>query len=302
MPKLQEVKPAFKGIGLLGAYEIKWLDYKHVIIHLSNDQDCNRIWTRQQWFIAGQKIRIFKWPLEFEAKTESPIVPVWISFPNLKAHLYEKFALLLIVKTIGKPLFVDNATTKGSRPSMARVCVEYDCRKLPIDQVWIVTQKRNTGIVTNGYAQKVEFSHMPNYWDHCCHVGHNETNCLVLGNNSKSLGSMKPQLKGQPKPILNVSKTQTREKIDEEREDKAKGIMVEDIQPATKQTDMSKQSIWRVVSKVGKSGAKDLTENEIDVENRDADSVIPVSNRFQKIMEVDNHEDTTNSNLETVNK
>ncbi|EOY17515.1 Uncharacterized protein TCM_042331 [Theobroma cacao] len=238
MPKLQEVKFAFKGIDLLGAYEIKWLDYKHVIIHLSNDQDFNRIWTRQQWFIAGQKMRIFKWPLEFEAKTESPIVPVWISFPNLKAHLYEKFALLLIVKTIGKPLFVDEATTKGSRPTMARVCVKYDCRKLPIDQVWIVTQKRNTGIVTNGYAQKVEFSHMPNYWDHCCHVGHNETNCLVLGNNSKSLGSMKPQLKGQPKPILNVSKTQTREKIDEEREDKAKGIMVEDIQPATKQTDI----------------------------------------------------------------
>ncbi|EOY02235.1 Uncharacterized protein TCM_011922 [Theobroma cacao] len=295
MPKLQEVRSAFKGIGLSGAYEIKWLDYKHVIIHLSNDQDFNRIWTRQQWFIVGQKMRIFKWSPEFEAEKESPVVPVWISFPNLKAHLYEKFALLLIAKTIGRPLFVDEATAKGSRPSVARVCAEYDCRKPPINQVWIVTQKRETGTVTNGYAQKVEFSQMPAYCDHCCHVGHNETNCLVLGNISKSLASMKSQLKGQTKQILNTSKTQIREKIDGEREDKAKGIMVEEIRPATTQTDMSKQSIWRVVGKAGKNGAKDANGNEIDVEKRDVDSVISVSNRFQKIMEAESHEQTRNA-------
>ncbi|EOY06957.1 Uncharacterized protein TCM_021519 [Theobroma cacao] len=296
MPKLQEVRSAFKGIGLSGAYEIKWLDYKHVLIHLSNDQDFNRIWTRQQWFIVGQKMRIFKWSPEFEAEKESPVVPVWISFPNLKAHLYEKSALLLIAKTIGKPLFVDEPTAKGSRPSVARVCVEYDCREPPIDQVWIVTQKRETGMVTNGYAQKVEFSQMPDYCEHCCHVGHNETTCLVLGNNSKSSGSMKAQLKGQTKQTLNMSKTQTREKTDGEKEDKAKGIMVEEIRPATKQTDMSKQSIWRVVGKAGKSGAKDASGKEIDVEKRDADSVIPVSNRFQQIMEVESHEQTRNAN------
>ncbi|WRX21974.1 hypothetical protein QQP08_014461 [Theobroma cacao] len=149
-----------------------------------------------------------------------------------------------------------------------------------------------------------------------CYVEHGRT--ATDRNNKKKKSLQKHIIEGSAQEIAHAnvdvekggfsvdrvenSSNQTREKIDEEREDKAKGIMVEDIQPVTKQTDMSKQSIWRVVSKVGKSGAKDLTENEIDVENRDADSVIPVSNRFQKIMEVDNHEDTTNSNLETVNK
>ncbi|EOY19561.1 Uncharacterized protein TCM_044700 [Theobroma cacao] len=47
MPKLLEVRSAFKGIGLAGAYEVRWLDYKHVLIHLSNEQDFNRIWTKQ---------------------------------------------------------------------------------------------------------------------------------------------------------------------------------------------------------------------------------------------------------------
>ncbi|EOY20357.1 Uncharacterized protein TCM_045949 [Theobroma cacao] len=45
---------------------------------------------------------------------------VWISFSNLKARLYEKAALLLIAKTIGKPLYVDEATANGSRPSVTR--------------------------------------------------------------------------------------------------------------------------------------------------------------------------------------
>lgn len=67
---------------------------------------------------------MFKWSPDFEAKEELMIVPIWISFPNLKSHPYEKLALLLIAKTVEKPLFIDEATVNGSRPSVARVCVE----------------------------------------------------------------------------------------------------------------------------------------------------------------------------------
>ncbi|EOY13903.1 Uncharacterized protein TCM_032655 [Theobroma cacao] len=193
MPKLQEVKYAFKGIGLAGAYEVRWLDYKHVLIHLSDEQNFNRIWTKQNWFIANQKMRVFKWTPEFEPEKESAVVPIWISFPNLKAHLFEKSTLLLIAKTVGKPLFLDEATTNGSRPSVAHVCVEYDCRKRMVEQVWIVVQNRETSAVMNGYSQKVEFAHMPAYYDHCCHVGHKKVECIVLGNKVKPSGSSKLQ-------------------------------------------------------------------------------------------------------------
>ncbi|EOY32240.1 Uncharacterized protein TCM_039863 [Theobroma cacao] len=125
MPKLQDIQQAFRGIGLLREYEIRWMDYKHVLIHLSNEQDFNHLWVKEQWFILNQKMRVFKWTPDFEAEKELALVPVWISFPNLRAHLYEKSALMLIAKTVGKPLYVDEATTNGSRSSVARVYVEF---------------------------------------------------------------------------------------------------------------------------------------------------------------------------------
>ncbi|EOY01215.1 Uncharacterized protein TCM_011161 [Theobroma cacao] len=133
-------------------------------------------------------MRVFKWSPDFEAEKESMIAPIWISFPNLKAHLYEKSALLLIAKTVKKSLFIDEATANGSRPSVARGCMEYDCRKAPVDQVWIVVKDRVTRAVIGGYAERVEFSKMPKYCDHCCHVGHSVSNCLVLRNWPKKQG------------------------------------------------------------------------------------------------------------------
>ncbi|WRX24226.1 protein of unknown function DUF4283 - like 10 [Theobroma cacao] len=172
MPRLQEIRSAFKGIGLAGAYEIRWLDYKHVLIHLFDEQDFNRIWTKQNWFIANQKIRVFKWSPEFEPEQESAVVPVWISFPNLKAHLFKKSALLLVAKTVKRPLFIDEATANGSRTSVARVCVEYDCRKPPLEQIWIIVQNRETGAVTSGYSQKLNVLFLainPRCWDRVSH-------------------------------------------------------------------------------------------------------------------------------------
>ncbi|EOY19056.1 Uncharacterized protein TCM_043721 [Theobroma cacao] len=162
----------------------KWMNYKHILIHLSNEQDFNRIWTKQTWFIANQKMRVFKWTPEFETEKEPSTVPVWISFPNLKAHLFEKSALLLIAKAIGNPLWIDEATANGTRPSVARVCIEYDCLKLPVDSVWIVVSKRGSKDMLGGYLQKVEFSPMSEYCNHCCHVGHSVSECLIVGTKS----------------------------------------------------------------------------------------------------------------------
>ncbi|EOY17297.1 Uncharacterized protein TCM_036445 [Theobroma cacao] len=47
MPRMQEIRATFKRIGLMGAYEIRWLDYKHILILLTNEHDLNRIWLNQ---------------------------------------------------------------------------------------------------------------------------------------------------------------------------------------------------------------------------------------------------------------
>ncbi|XP_017974487.1 PREDICTED: uncharacterized protein LOC108661565 [Theobroma cacao] len=132
-------------------------------------------------------MRVFKWSPNFEAEKESSIVPIWISFPNLKAHLYEKSTLLLIAKTMGKPLFIDEVTDNGSRPSVARVCVEYYCKNAPVEEVWIVIKYQVTRAIIRGYAQRVEFSKRLDYCEHYCHVGHLTSTCLVLGNRLENL-------------------------------------------------------------------------------------------------------------------
>ncbi|WRX29353.1 Reverse transcriptase domain - like 10 [Theobroma cacao] len=143
-------------------------------------------------------MRVFRWSPDLHPEKESPIVPVWISFPNLRAHLQERSALMMIAKTVGKPLFVDEATTNGSRPSVARVCVEYDCQKPPLDHVWIVSRDRKSGVITGGFAQQVEFAKLPNYCSHCCHVGHDVSVCMVLGRKPEKQGAKKPQQRNEP--------------------------------------------------------------------------------------------------------
>ncbi|WRX16204.1 protein of unknown function DUF4283 - like 6 [Theobroma cacao] len=272
MPRINEIRMAFKGIGLVGAYEIKWLDYKHILIQLSNEHDLNRIWLKQVWFISNQKMRVFKWNPDFQPEKESSLVPVWISFPNLRAHLYEKSALLVIAKTVGRPLMVDEATAKGTRPSVARVCIEYDCQKPPIDQVWIVTRDRKTGSVIGGYMQKVDFAKLPEYCSHCCHVGHGVSTCMVLGN--------RPEKRPQP--------TETRVKRNGDDEGKEKSIEGEQGMRAGNGTDRfqsrdpKQSSKWQAVKKPGTSGVKDPKPINIPPNSR-KEVQVPISNQFDTI-------------------
>ncbi|EOY25452.1 Uncharacterized protein TCM_016760 [Theobroma cacao] len=305
MPKLQEIRHAFKGIGLSGAYEIRWMDYKHVLIHLSNEQDFNRVWVKQQWFIVNQKMRVFKWAPDFEAEKESAMVPVWISFPNLKAHLYEKSALLLIAKTVGKPLYVDEATANGSRPSVARVCVEYDCRKQPVEEIWIVIRNRETGAVTGGYSQRVEFARMPDYCGYCSHVGHKENECIVLGTKSKQLGYGNLQTRGKDTQARVLpSRTEDGEKTKSSTEGGKKTLQKEKNMDKDKtmcaEEPVKLNQRWQAVGRTGTSGVKDGQGREIMPEKDLDDARVQVSNSFQEIPRED--EMTQNRMEENINR
>ncbi|EOY02242.1 Uncharacterized protein TCM_016767 [Theobroma cacao] len=241
-PRLVEIRQAFVGLGLSGAYNIRWMDYKHVLIHLSNEQDFNRIWTKQTWFIAKQKMRVFKGTPNFESDKESSIVPVWISFPNLRAHLFEKSALLLIAKAIGNPLGVDEATANGTRPSVARVCIEYDCLKSPIKSVWIVTSKRVLGQKSGTFKQKL---------------------------------TEKPSGNSQGNPAVN--RTMEAEVMNPKKE--VGGMDVEKRKADARMAVTKHVKTWQVVHKGGSSGAKDAKGIEIASQVEEEDFV-QTSNRF----------------------
>ncbi|EOY26351.1 Uncharacterized protein TCM_027856 [Theobroma cacao] len=106
--------------------------------------------------------------------------------PKLQEIRQEFKGIGLLAKTVGKPLYVDEATVNRTRPSVAQVCMEYDYRQPLVEEVWIVIQNKDTKAVTGEYSQKVEFSRMLNYYNHCCHVGHNVSDCLILASRSNN--------------------------------------------------------------------------------------------------------------------
>ncbi|KAL2251486.1 UNVERIFIED_CONTAM: hypothetical protein Sindi_2270900 [Sesamum indicum] len=74
-------------------------------------------------------MRIFKWTPTFTPSQESSIVLVWVSFPELPAHLFREEVLFTVVSMIGTPLQIDDATLNQSKLSKARACIELDLLK-----------------------------------------------------------------------------------------------------------------------------------------------------------------------------
>ncbi|KAL0928209.1 hypothetical protein M5K25_000081 [Dendrobium thyrsiflorum] len=128
-------------------------------------------------------MRILKWTPFFDIRQESPIVPIWISFPNLRLHFFNPKVLHALGSLFGRPLQTDQAITAKTHPSVARVLVEVDITKKHAKEVWV-------GSKAYGYLQKVEFENIPNFCSHCKMHGHASTVCFKLH----------PGLKNAPKP------------------------------------------------------------------------------------------------------
>ncbi|KAB5551438.1 hypothetical protein DKX38_008749 [Salix brachista] len=202
MPRFEVIREFFRRLNLLGAFDIHWFDYKHIFIKLNNDLDYQRLFAKRDWFFGGYKMRVLKWSVDFIPEKESSIVPVWISFPNLRYHLYEGSALLNLAKSLGPPIQMDEATAKGTRPSKARVCIEFDCLVEPPTKIWVQVRSRESGKNLSGYWQPVNFEKMPAYCTKCSHVGHHMVNCMLLDNNVKP--------RQPPKHVETAPKTDTK--------------------------------------------------------------------------------------------
>lgn len=101
------------------------------------------------------------------------MAPVWVSFPRLPIHFFEKGSLFQIASLVGLPLRLDAATVSLKRPSVARLQVEIDLLKPRPQQVWIGIGE------SDGFWQKVDYANVPDYCTHCWHIGHAEALCTV---------------------------------------------------------------------------------------------------------------------------
>ncbi|KAL9451931.1 hypothetical protein AB3S75_007857 [Citrus x aurantiifolia] len=83
-----------------------------------------------------------------------------------------KEALYSIAATIGKPLRIDHATAAVSRPTVARVLIEYDISRPLLKRLWI-------GEKDTGFWQYIVFEKVPRYCAACKHVGHSDDTCYI---------------------------------------------------------------------------------------------------------------------------
>ena len=59
----------------------------------------------------------------------------------------------------------------GTRPSLARVCVELDVAKVVIPRVWVAVEGES------GFWQRIVPENMPPYCSYCARLGHQHEQC-----------------------------------------------------------------------------------------------------------------------------
>ncbi|KAL0320112.1 UNVERIFIED_CONTAM: hypothetical protein Sradi_5272700 [Sesamum radiatum] len=164
--------------GIKGAFTVSMINYKHALICLSTESDYNRLWLRRIWYLNGLPMRVFKWSPTFTTAHESPIAPIWVSFPELPAHLFKKDVLFTIAKLIGTPLQIADSTYNKSSLAKARVCIEIDLLKPVLKEV-------DLQIFGETIVQKIEYDQVPQYCSLCKHVGHKDSDCYSKGDAPK---------------------------------------------------------------------------------------------------------------------
>ncbi|XP_027118705.1 uncharacterized protein [Coffea arabica] len=139
-PSLEDIRKFLATLNLRDHVSVRLLDYRHVLIKCSAEVDFNRLWTRGIWQLGRFPMRVFRWTRDFHVQKESSLAPVWVTLPALPVHFFDKHSLFSILSPVGKPLFLDAATAAGTRPSVARVCVEVDLVKPICSRVWVAVE------------------------------------------------------------------------------------------------------------------------------------------------------------------
>ncbi|KAL0926292.1 hypothetical protein M5K25_002509 [Dendrobium thyrsiflorum] len=172
-PSLEAIRKIFFLLKLSGNFFVTLLNSKNILVKFANDLDYCRVFSHRSYFVGNCYMKLVKWSPLLDIDIDSPSIPIWASFPNLRLHLFTPHILFGLGSLFGRPLRTDNATSNGLRPSVARVLVELDVTKKYSEFVWVDSE-------TLGFHQRVELEEFPTYCDHCKVLGHSNVECCVL--------------------------------------------------------------------------------------------------------------------------
>lgn len=95
------------------------------------------------------------------------MVPIWAVLPELPWHCYCIEILEPLLSPIGKVLFLDLATYKKTRGSVAKIKIQIDLTQKRPQHVWM------------GYDEDDNGEGVPDYCNYCKHQGYTSITCTV---------------------------------------------------------------------------------------------------------------------------
>ncbi|WMV13664.1 hypothetical protein MTR67_007049 [Solanum verrucosum] len=165
MPRMELIRKSFIAqTQHIGGVKIAHFNSRHIYIDFDNEADHISIWTKQRMFIAGQSMKLQVWTPTFKPAEETPIVPIWITLPELPWNCQYMDILTPLLSPIGKALYLDSATMQKTRGSVAKVQVQIDLTKERPQHVWLGFSEKDANL---GKWQLVEYEDVPSYCIYC---------------------------------------------------------------------------------------------------------------------------------------
>ncbi|KAI0501567.1 hypothetical protein KFK09_016512 [Dendrobium nobile] len=87
-PSLESIRKFFFNLKLNGEFFVTLLDQLYVLIKLGNDFDYNKVFCHISYLVNNCYMKVTKWSPLVDIGVESMVIPIWMSFPNLRQHLF----------------------------------------------------------------------------------------------------------------------------------------------------------------------------------------------------------------------
>lgn len=78
----------FFNLKLNADFSVTVLDEPYILIKLANDLNYSRVFCHKSYLLNNYFMKLTKWSPSLDIGVESPVIPIWISFPNLRPHLF----------------------------------------------------------------------------------------------------------------------------------------------------------------------------------------------------------------------
>ncbi|GAV79298.1 DUF4283 domain-containing protein, partial [Cephalotus follicularis] len=95
------------------------------LVKFENGQARDWVMDNGPWDIWGYHLALRKWSKGMSLKLEEcNTIPVWVKLSNVPIQVWTRMGLSYIASVLGRPLYMDAATTNKIALSYARVCVD----------------------------------------------------------------------------------------------------------------------------------------------------------------------------------